>query len=133
MNGHDLDEFALDVRWAGPQDKPYYRATFVSETRRETRGDPPFHCVAVIGSDELNRLLAILLEHGVTLAPGGRQSDHASGYVVELSTHADEVVGSLGEERHAVPILTQLRGALTDEHRQPLDNVLNRLRGWTDA
>lgn len=133
MNGHDRDDFALDLRWVGPQDKPYYRATFVSGTRRETAGDPPFHSVAVIGTDELNRLLATLVELGVTLAPDGRRRHEASGYVVELSTPAGDVVGSLGDERHAIPILTRLRDTLADEHRQPLDNVLNRLRGWTDA
>lgn len=128
------DDFCFDVRWVGAQDKPYYRATFVSESRRgDVVADEPFRGVAVIGRDELDRMLAALEEHGVTLTPGKREADDSNEYVVELSSGNQYVSGSLGDERRSIPILTSLRDALADANRAPLENVLRRLGGWTDA
>jgi hypothetical protein len=125
--------FALTIRWVGAQDKPYYGATFVSETRRGTVADAPFQGVAVIASEELARMLAVLREHGVTLAPGREDRDDANEYVIELSTTEDDLSGSLGDERRSLPILSALRDALDAEHRKPLDDVLDRLGGWANA
>jgi hypothetical protein len=127
------DDFRVDIRWAGAQDKPYYRATLVSESRRGTVAEQLFHGVAVIRPDELKRLLAALEEQGVTLAPGRREGDDLNEYVIEVTLGDQELSGSLGDERRSIPILTSVRDALDDEHRGPLDDVLRRLEGWTHA
>jgi hypothetical protein len=133
MRGYGSDDFQLDIRWLGAQDKPYYRATFVSESRRAAVTGEPFHGVAVIGPEELTRMLETLQEHGVTLTPGKRERDGANEYVVELSHEAQGLSGTLGDERRSIPILSGLRDALDAEHRAPLDNVLRRLEGWMHA
>ena len=133
MNGHGSDDFGVDIHWVGAQDKPYYAATFVSEANREKVADSPFHGVTVISSDELIRIAATLREHGVTLAPGQRKREDANEYVVDIWRSGEELSGSLGDERRSIPVLAALRDALVAEHRRPLDDVLNRLRGWMDA
>lgn len=125
--------FSVDIRWDGSQDKPYYRATLVSESRRGSVSEEPFRGVAVIGLEELRRLVTALERHDVSMTPGNREEEGMGEYVIELSLEDSAFSGSLGDERRSLPILADLRDALDEGHRQPLDNLLGRLEGWTDA
>lgn len=127
------DDFCVDIRWVGAQDKPFYRATVVSESRRGSVSEEPFRGVAVIGPDELAGVIAALERHDVSLAPGKREDEGRDEYVIELSLGERDLSGSLGDGRRSPPILVDIRDALEEEHRRPLNDALSRLGGATDA
>jgi hypothetical protein len=120
------DDFAVDVWWAGAQDKPYYRAALVSESRRDAVVPAAFRGVAVIDREELRRVLDALDRHGVARGVA-LATDMADEYRIVVASGDDRRTGRFDGGGRAAEVLGAIRDALAPGHRRPLHDMLRRL------
>ncbi len=123
----DKDDFRVRIIWRGNEDKPFYRAHFVSETLRDTLEERPFWGNRVIAAAEFTRLTAIIEESGLPRQSGLIDSDQF-GYFVEIGSGSRSDYFFLGFSRQTSDLLEEMNTALTVENREPIRTIIARIR-----
>jgi hypothetical protein len=119
-------DFSVLVAWTGDEDKPYYRAVLVSQSRASSITTKPFWGYALISTEEFNKLLDVLEANAKTLSPGPYSGDK-SGY--DVTIEADGKAGHcfIGSDQETVDILRQMENALEVANRNAMRDVLSRI------
>ncbi len=119
--------FSVLIAWSGPEDKPFYRALLVSASQAALIDHQSFWGYAVISEEELDRLISVLAAHGRTLKPGA-YAGAGPEYYVELRRDGQAAHCSIGFDREMLEILTRMADALAEAHRQPIRDIVARIR-----
>lgn len=126
---HDLPknvtDFSVLIAWSGAEDKPFYRARLLSQSRSHLIANEPFWGYAVISPEEFNKLVDILnaSQHQIF---SGHHPGEESEYYIELQIASEVYYCSLGFDQNTVDILTQIMGALEAKNRKPIRDILAR-------
>jgi hypothetical protein len=119
--------FSLVITWHGDEDKPFYKAMFVSPSRaKELESLPAFWSGAVIEADELQRAVAAIADGGVAWQDGAAPAT-ARGYVVSVDEADRMRHAALGSR--ALQVLRAIETALAPAHRGPVRRILERAAG----
>lgn len=121
--------FRVTIAWSGAEDKPFPRAMLLAPSRSDRIDDRTFWAYAVIDGEEYGRLLDALAVEGRDLEKGAYGGD-ARGYYVEVEAGAPVASVAhvhLGFSEETVHTLERLNAALREEHRTPIQKILDRL------
>ena len=121
-------DYRVTIAWSGAEDKPFPRAMLVAPSQRARIDERTFWTYAVIDREEYGRFLD-LLEEDRSFEAGVYGGD-ARGYYVEVE--AGTAVASvahihLGFTDETARTLERLNAALRQEHRAPIQKILDRL------
>lgn len=122
-------DYRATIAWSGAEDKPFPRALLVAPSQRARIDDRTFWTYAVIDREEYGRLLDALEAEGLRLAEG-TYSGEARGYYVEVENGAPGASAAhvhLGFSDETVRTLERMNAALREEHRAPIQKILDRL------
>jgi len=123
-------DFMLSILWTGPEDKPFYRAVFLSESRSEYFISKQFWGHSVVSGTEFNHFLGILEKNGCHLSLNKYLSVGDPGYYIEIETTQETVHVFLGACHEAQSILAKMENSLRKIKRAPISNIIMRLNGY---
>jgi hypothetical protein len=123
-----VQDFVVRIRWAGDEDKPFYKALLVSASRASLGNKlDPFWVCAVISKQEFDDVLAALESSAVTFCPGSFPRWDPQ-YVAELEGGGEVVHGALGADSRTLGVLESVAKAVRWQHRDPIQRILARCR-----
>jgi hypothetical protein len=119
-------EFVVVIAWNGPEDKPYYKAMLVSESRASDCRNEPFWGCSAITTAEFGKLLEVLNTHSLRLLRGAYQKT-ISEYYLTIETDSRQYYCSLGHDKTTVQVLEGMAGALEASNRKPIVDIIVRI------
>lgn len=123
-------DFSIRIIWKGNEDKPFYRAHFVSESQNYRLSQEPFWANAIISTEEYLKLLGVLEESGIEL-PQESGRIGTGCYCIEIQTGEQIFYGLLGAPPQALPILNSIGNVLDVDHVRPIRQIIDRLGGFS--
>lgn len=117
--------FSLAVAWSGREEEPLPRALLVSPSRSARVEARKFWSHAVIGAEELGRLLDALRAGGCPERPGAYRGDE-TGYYVYLEEEGRARHWHLGATSRTLATLRRMENGLEETHRAPLRQIVER-------
>lgn len=122
----DATDFYVLIAWNGAEDKPFYRAMLLSESRTSFVGRQPFWGYVVISNEEFNRLIEVLEDEQQTFLSGS-YSEQTSEYYIEIQTNSQTYHCSLGFDQDTINTLTHMVDVLETEHQKPILDIVTRI------
>ncbi|MFH1217125.1 MAG: hypothetical protein V1706_11555 [Pseudomonadota bacterium] len=123
----EKEDFSLRIIWRGNEDKPFYRAHFVSKSLSDTLDDRPFWGNGVLEAEEFAQVVKIVDESGIPIQHEVINNDHF-GYFVEIRYGEKTDYCFLGFSQQTLMLLEQLMTAFKFENREPVRTIIERIR-----
>lgn len=118
----------MSIVWKGNEDKPFYRAEFVSESWRHKTVDKPFWGSAVLTVREYRQLVGVIETSGLAIARE-RCRHERDGYYLEIRENGKFSAWYLGFAGEALLVLRRMVDVLTPENTGPVRSIIERLGG----